>query len=120
MEIAVKRLALVCVVLLALAAGSVYLAQDSPADTGTGFARYRNVLVCYALFGLFLVSLPYLGMLIAGVLFVFSSLTLLGPPTLRSVPRHALIAVLTVGGMWLLFTYGLNVILPEGVVLRTR
>ena len=80
--------------------------------------RYSNVFGCFALFGLFLVTLPYLGMLIGGVLFVFSALTLLGPWNLRSVLTHATIALLAVGGMWALFTFGLKVILPEGELLR--
>ena len=80
--------------------------------------RYLNVFGCFALFGLFLVTLPYLGMLIGGVLFVFSALTLLGPWNLRSLLVHATIALLAVGGMWTLFTFGLKVILPEGELLR--
>ena len=37
--------------------------------------RYRNALACYGLFLVFLLTLPWLGMLIGGTLFVFAVLT---------------------------------------------
>ena len=90
-----------------------------PRPAGTSWlSYYRNVISCFVLFGLFLISLPYLGMLIGGVLFVFITLCVLGGWSWRNVFKHAAIAVLAVGGMWALFTYGLHVILPEGEILR--
>ncbi|HIC80879.1 MAG TPA: hypothetical protein EYP07_07930 [Kiloniellaceae bacterium] len=83
-------------------------------------ARYRNALTCYALFLGFLLTLPILGMLIGGVLFVFLALTVLGPPTLRLVPLHAAIALGTVGAMWAVFTFGLRVFLPEGILISIQ
>ncbi len=80
------------------------------------FAFYRNALLCFLAFGLFLITLPYFGMLIGGVLFVFVGLTLLGGWDLRSLVTHGAIAVTTVGAMWALFTFGLRVILPEGEI----
>jgi len=79
---------------------------------------YRNVIICFILFGVFLVTLPYLGMLIGGVLFVFVTLSTLGGWSRRNLIIHACIALLAVGGMWAMFTYGLNVILPQGELLR--
>lgn len=90
-----------------------------PRPQGTSWlSYYRNVISCFCLFALFLISLPYLGMLIGGVLFVFTTLCVLGGWSGRKLIVHALIAVLAVGGMWALFTYGLHVILPEGEILR--
>ena len=79
---------------------------------------YRNPIWCFALFGAFLVTLPWLGMLLGGVLFVYAMLTVLGPRDPRAHAVHALIAVVAVGGMWAVFTFGLRVILPEGDLLR--
>ncbi len=81
---------------------------------------HLNVLASFVLFGLYLATLPYLGMLIGGAAFVFAMLTVLGPLDARSLVAHAAIALLTVGGMWALFTYGLNVILPGGELLRLQ
>jgi Tripartite tricarboxylate transporter TctB family len=96
----------------------------APDDTGGGLAgwlrRYRNALICYALFFAFLVSLDILGILIGGTLFVFLALTLLGRPTLSLVPLHAAIALGSVGFMWAVFTFGLRVFLPEGEILTIR
>ncbi len=94
--------------------------EDAPAESGLRgwLSHYRNVLVCFTLFGVFLLTLPYLGMLIGGVLFVFASLTLLGPRRPRRVLLHGIIALAAVGGMWLIFTFGLKVLLPPGELLR--
>lgn len=82
------------------------------------FRRYRNALICYALFLGFLLTLDFFGLLIGGVLFVFLALSLLGRPTLTLVPLHAAVAVGSVGAMWAVFTFGLRVFLPEGELLQ--
>lgn len=79
--------------------------------------RYRNALFVYAVFLGFLLTLDVLGMLIGGTLFVFLALTLLGQPSLSRVPAHLVTAVVSIGAMWAIFTFGLRVILPEGEIL---
>jgi len=78
--------------------------------------RYQNALWCYALFAGFLFTLNYLGMLIGGTLFVFLTLTALGERTLRAHAVHAAVAFISIAFMWSVFTYGLNVILPQGEI----
>jgi putative tricarboxylic transport membrane protein len=77
----------------------------------------RNVVGCFAIYGVFLLALPYLGMLIGGSLFVFATLTLIGRRNLRAHLIHASVAVVSIGGMWAVFRFGLHVILPEGELL---
>lgn len=79
---------------------------------------YRNAFACFIMYGLFLVTLDYLGMLIASVLFVFLLLNVLGGWSLRNLAVHGTVAVVSMGAMWAIFTFGLRVILPEGEVLR--
>lgn len=89
------------------------------AAEGKGWTeRYRNALWCYALFGLFLITLPFLGMLLGGILFVFAALTVMGERNWRAHLTHAAIAIGTIGIMWAIFTYWLRVILPQGEILR--
>ena len=100
---------------------SLRLAPKEKVDGGglMGWARhYKNALWCYFLFFLFLISLPWLGMLIGASLFVFAVLTVLGERTLRTHSIHAVIAVASISIMWAIFTFGLRVMLPEGEVLR--
>jgi hypothetical protein len=78
----------------------------------------RNIFWCYGLFAAFLVTLPYLGMLIGGGVFVFASLTAMGRNEWRSHGINATIATVSMGAMWALFTFGLNVMLPQGEILR--
>lgn len=77
-------------------------------------ATYRNALWCYLLFGVYLLALPWLGMLLGGGLFVFLMLAALGPRDLRAQAGHLAVAVISVGAMWSIFRYGLKVMLPEG------
>ena len=58
-----------------------------------------------------------LGMLLGGMAFVFVTLSFLGPNERRSHLINAAVAVVTIGCMWLLFTYALGVILPQGEIL---
>ena len=108
----------------------IYLVQSvrkgAPEPTGDetgpggiiGFLSYwRNVFWCFALFFVYLVTMPYLGMLIGGLLFVFMLLNALGGWHPKQMALHAVIAVVTVGGMWALFTFGLHVLLPPGEIL---
>ncbi len=53
-------------------------------------------------------------MLIGALAFVFLLLNALGGWHPRKLLLHAVIAVVTVGGMWSLFTYALGVLLPTG------
>jgi hypothetical protein len=93
--------------------------SEKPGGGLTGwFARYRNALWCFAMYGLFLITLPDLGILIGGILFVFIVLNLMGGWRLAQLGAHGAIAICTMGAMWAIFTFGLRVILPEGVLFR--
>lgn len=107
---------------------AIYLAQslkagpdvEDEAEAGRPrgfFRRYRNALWCYGLFTLYVATLHILGVLIGGILLVFAILTALGYRTPRALATHALIAVVSIGGMWALFVFGLGVFLPRGIFL---
>lgn len=103
---------------------TVYLIQSVRVGVGETerreagfFSRYRNAILCYGLFLAFLLTLDILGMLLGGVAFVFLALTVLGERTPRQMAIHAVVAVVSVGAMWAIFTFALRVILPEGEIL---
>ena len=73
---------------------------------------WRNVFAVFIIFAAYLVALPFLGMLIGNIAFSFVLLSVLGG--WRPFIVHGLIAIGTSGGMWLLFTYALEVFLPRG------
>ena len=77
---------------------------------------WRNPLWCFGLFFAYLMTLPVLGSLIGGVLFVFTLMGVLGGWSPRNLIQHAALALISVGGMWSIFTYGLGVILPPGEI----
>ena len=113
------------IVLAALAICSLLLLTQAlrhPPAPGEGggmsgwLRRYRSPLICYLLFLLFLLTLPWLGMLAGGILFVFLMLSVLGGPGLANAPIHGAIAVISVGAMWAIFTFALGVFLPSGEI----
>jgi hypothetical protein len=57
-------------------------------------------------------------MLLGGIAFVFGLLTFLGGFSLNLIIKHLTISVLSIGFMWMVFTFGLRVMLPEGEILR--
>ena len=73
---------------------------------------WRNVFAVFIIFAAYLVALPSLGMLIGNIAFSFVLLSVLGG--WRPFIMHGLVAIGTSGGMWLLFTYALEVFLPRG------
>ncbi len=97
---------------------SIMAAQPERVSRGgfIGWLKYyQNPIWCFLCFFIFLILLPYLGMLISGVLFVFVLMTILGERTPRSIGINLVSALFMVGGMWLLFTQALGVILPTSM-----
>ncbi len=100
--------------------------KDDPKSGDGGPARapgligwilyWRNPLWCFGLFFAYLVALPFLGSLIGGVLFVFTLMGVLGGWSAKNLLQHAALALISVGGMWSVFTYALGVILPPGEI----
>ena len=82
------------------------------------FVYYKNPIICFTLFFLFLVTMPILGILIGGLLYVFFTLCFLGGWSSKLMFHHSLISIFFVVGMWAIFTQLLGVFLPEGILLR--
>lgn len=80
------------------------------------FRYYKNPINCFFLFFLFLLTLPYLGMLIGGTAFVFLMLCLLGGWAPKKMLLHGAVALVFVCIMWSIFTFVLGVILPQGEI----
>ncbi len=111
-------LAALCVILLVQS----QLGDRDEEGLGTSFggwlAHNRNPFFCFLLFFLFLLTMPVLGMLIGGLLYVFLTLGVLGGWRPRQLLLHAAISAVFVIGMWVIFTQLLGVLLPEGTILR--
>ncbi len=98
--------------------------EESDDERGPSLANFRdwlqywkNPIWCFGLFFTYLATLPVLGMLIGGVSFVFVLLNVLGGWDRKNLVLHAAVALLAIGGMWSLFTFGLGVLLPPGMIL---
>ena len=80
------------------------------------FVYWKNPIYCFVLFLIYLLTLPVLGSLIGGVSFVFVLMNILGGISKEKVATHFALSLTTVGGMWCIFTYGLEVMLPPGMI----
>ncbi|MEM1382919.1 MAG: tripartite tricarboxylate transporter TctB family protein [Pseudomonadota bacterium] len=87
---------------------------DAPRGAAALLSHWRNVVWVFVLFLAYLLAIPQVGMLVGGVIFVFALLTAIGG--FARTPLHIVIAFVTIGGVWLLFTQGLGVILPRGAL----
>ena len=99
----------------------IQLKTEGHKDNNTfqvNFSKFKNAFICFGMFLFFLSTLDYLGMLLGGIAFVFGLLTFLGGFSLNLIIKHLTISVLSIGFMWMVFTFGLRVILPEGEILR--
>ncbi len=85
---------------------------DAPKTVRAFLGYWKNVIWCFVMFAIYLIAIPWVGLLVAGIGFVFLLLTALGG--VRLAWLHALLATIVVGGMWAFFTFGLNVFLPRG------
>ncbi len=91
--------------------------EELPASLMGYLVYWRNPIICFGLFAAYLALLPVLGMLLDGMAFVFVLLCALGGWSLRDIAIHAAVAVIAVGGMWSVFTYGLRVLMPTGMLI---
>ena len=98
--------------IVSLRAGPDTPDPEAPRGLGAWLSHWYNVIWVFVLFGGYLLIIPYFGMALSVVAFVFALLTALGGA--RHWLLHAVIALVSVGGMWALFTFGLRVILPRG------
>ena len=96
---------------------------DAEHKRGPGFRgwleHWRNPLWCYFLFFLYLLSLPVLGMLIGSITFVYILLGVLGGWDGNKPALHAVYAIVSMGAMWCIFTFGLGVLLPPAMFLES-
>jgi hypothetical protein len=98
--------------------GALREEEENRPTTLMGYLAYwRNPIICFSLFAAYLALLPVLGMLLDGMAFVFFLLCTLGGWSPRNIAIHAAVAVIAVGGMWSLFTFGLHVLLPTGMLI---
>lgn len=93
-------------------------AAVTASDITGWFRANTRPFICFALFGLFLWTMPVAGMLLGGLAYVFLTLCVLGGWAPRQLALHAGIAIAFVTGMWAIFALALGVILPEGTILR--
>lgn len=94
-------------------------AEERP-DFGDWLRSYANPILCFVLFFLFLATMPVLGMLLGGLLYVFLTLCTLGGWQVKQMMLHAAISTFFVISMWAVFTFLLGVFLPEGMILRVH
>ena len=80
------------------------------------FYIYRNVLVSYALFFIFALTLPWAGYVVSGFVFLLLMQVALGPKGWGKVPQFIAVTVGVLAGLYFIFRVVLLVLLPEGEI----
>ncbi|WP_417604936.1 tripartite tricarboxylate transporter TctB family protein [Primorskyibacter flagellatus] len=70
----------------------------------------------FASFGFFVYAVPLIGTPLAGFVMVMAILSFIGEPRPRMIMIHTVIALASVGLMWIIFTNVLKVIMPTGTL----
>jgi putative tricarboxylic transport membrane protein len=79
-------------------------------------ANYPAVVLHFAVFGVYVIALPWLGFRIATFAYVAAANALMDPPTgVRQWARAALLALITAGATYYVFEHYLSVLLPRGL-----
>jgi hypothetical protein len=113
------------IVLVLLAALAVWLILEDlltrvprprTAATPVSGPNYRLVVICFLVFGAYVVGLSLLGYLLSTFLFVLGLGWVMGPGTHRELPRLFAVAAGTTLATHLIFEKYLHVFLPRGLL----
>ena len=89
------------------------LARRKPERLGS--ANYPAVVLHFAVFGLYVAALPWLGFRVATLAYVAAANALLDPPrSVKGMLRVGAIAVATSALTYLVFEHYLSVLMPRG------
>jgi hypothetical protein len=80
------------------------------------FYIYRNVLVSYSLFFVFVLAVPWAGYMVSGFVFLLLMQVALGPKRLGKVPQFLAVSIGVLAGVYFIFRVVLLVLLPEGEI----
>lgn len=113
------------IVLVLLAALAVWLILEAvftraprsgTAATPVSRPNYRLVVICFLVFGGYVIGLSVLGYLLSTSLFVFGLGWVMGPRTRRELPTLLAVAAGTTLATYLIFEKYLHVFLPRGLL----
>lgn len=91
------------------------VAKRPAGDSAAAPADYRDVVIHFAVFGLYVLALNWMGFRLSTFLYVAAANALMDPPRgTRGWLRVALLAFLTAFLTWLVFERQLSVLLPRG------
>ena len=109
------RIVLALTAVLALLVVVFDLLEKGPRAASAGDVSYTMVGAMFAVFGLYVGALPFLGFRIATLIYVAACNALLDPPrSARGWGRVALVAIITTGVIYYTFEHYLTVLLPRG------
>jgi len=109
-------LILLAVLAVWLIAEDVFTARRRAATPAAAVLNYRLVVICFIVFGGYVVGLSLLGYLLATFLFVLGLGWVMGPCKAGDFPTLALVAIGTAIVTHLIFEKYLHVFLPSGLL----
>lgn len=90
--------------------------EDWDDDAANRNADTKALIAIFAILIVYMALMSTLGFMISSALFLFATMMLLTPKQKRKLPVIIILSVVVAVGVYYLFVYGLNMVLPAGIL----
>lgn len=90
--------------------------EDWDDDAANRNADTKALVAIFVILIIYMALLPVLGFMISSALFLFATMMLLTPKEKRKLPVIIILSVVVAAGVYYLFVYGLDMVLPSGIL----
>ena len=90
--------------------------EDWDDDAANRNADTKALIAIFAILIVYMALMSVLGFLISSALFLFATMMLLTPKQKRKLPVIVILSVIVAIGVYYLFVYGLDMVLPAGIL----
>ena len=95
---------------------TVLKVEDWDDDAANRNADTKALIAIFAILIVYMALMSVLGFLISSALFLFATMMLLTPKQKRKLPVIVILSVIVAIGVYYLFVYGLDMVLPAGIL----
>ena len=90
--------------------------EDWDDDAANRNADTKALVAIFVILIIYMALLSTLGFMISSVLFLIATMLLLTPAEKRNIPLILILSVVVSVGVYYLFVYGLDMVLPRGIL----
>lgn len=90
--------------------------EDWDDDAANRNADTKSLIMIFAVLIIYMALMSFLGFMISSALFLFATMMLLTPKAKQKLPLIIILSVVVAAGVYYLFVYGLDMVLPAGIL----